>query len=589
MDESRRYRRAATRFALLTACGYSLFVASGRGFAGESNDVDIHYLQTNRTSVEGEQSKSSDSLESFLEGGWQASLRAIDVEQSNPIPLQPDPLAKSLAELIRSEARLVPEREQIADKLDWGAYSDSDVADDANVEGPKTLAPVPPLTFRELIKLPEQAELHERVQLRPKNESVRYVESAPDGITSTATDLVEAGIDEQVEGLTRSTDSAAVVIAEPSINGVADAKTSSLRLPETFDEESRFARIRNAAASQGFGMLALDCLEPPAVQVESVVTVEVEPGVTAMIHETRQRELARLSLQTAVHWLSRGATHSAKRSTIEALTYIVAMLDAREGANLHAKHLATALDAIRESNDFAGTHGAVDQDSLVRMVVVHKTTALKNQSLEKTSSLQAIEEYLEVAHENLVAACESIVEASDALVLMGKIELQMNEKTDTQAAAVALTFHRAAVSVDPQNAIAHREQGKTLYSQGLVEQAAWSFARSVELQPTREHYRLLMQVAQKMGDMETVSQCETAINDPRLAAPLPIRHLDAKSFAATYKPTSSDFSSNESPDEAMSNQAVSARKPDTPLSASEERPKSKLGQFKSWLPKFRRE
>jgi Tfp pilus assembly protein PilF len=494
-----------------------------------------------------------------------------------------------LAELIRNEARLVPQREQIADELDWSAIADSDLADDANVEEAKSLAPVPPLTFRELIKLPEQAELYAPVQSRPENESVRSVESATEGITSAATDLWEAGIDEQVEGLARSPDSAAVVIAEPSNDGIADSKNSSLRFTETFDEESRFARMRNAAASQGFGMLALDCLEPPAVQVESVEADEVEPSVTATIHETRQRELARVSLQTAVHRLSRGATHSAKRSTIEALTRIVAMLDARGGPNSHAKHLATALDAIRESSDFAGTYGVVDQDSLVRMVAVHKTTVLKNQSLEKISSLQAIEEYLQVAHENLVAACESIVEASDALVLMGKIQLQMNERTDTQAAAVALTYHRAAVSVDPHNAIAHRELGKTLYGQGWIEQAAWSFSRSVELQPTIEHYRLLMQVAQKMGDMETVSQCETAINDPRLAAPLPIRHLDAKSFAATYKPTSNDYSFNESLDEAMSNQAVSARKTDTHSSASEERPKSNLSQFKSWLPKFRRE
>ena len=167
---------------------------------------------------------------------------------------------------------------------------------------------------------------------------------------------------------------------------------------------------------------------------------------------------------------------------------------------------------------------------------------------------------------------------------MGKTQQQMMDKADTHAAAVALTYHRAAVAVDPHNSVAHRELGKTLYGQGLVEQAAWSLAQSVDLQPTRDNYRLLMQASRKLGDIDTVRRCQTAIDDPRLAAPLPIHHLDAKAFAATYKP-----SDNEMPQSKSRNQTVSARKPSDSSTKQVSQSTSTLSQFKSWLPKFRRE
>ena len=598
MDESRSYRRAVKRLAILTVCGCTFFGGPLQGFSGESTEFDTTSSQAKPVSAQRERSGTSDSLRPFLNGGWQGGLSANRPARSNPIPMTIDPAAKSLAELIRREAQVASEKNQFADSVEGEVNAIDElggkdeltgmgVAGKTTGEKMGSIDPTPVSTVRELVPLPEQAMLQPPVKLRPVQEIVKFAESVFGVETSTATDVTAADCGEAAKAPTSHSDppplsdSETVVVTEPQSGEVAETMDSLLSLPESFEEQPQFERTRKAAAAQGFGMLAMDCLEPPTKQTETFETVS---PMTATIHESRLRELARESLQTAVHRLSHDGTHSAKRSTIEALHHIVAMLDAREGSNRHAKCLAVALDAIRESSEFAGTDGAADHDALVRRVAVHKTAVLKHPSLEETSALQAVEAYLNVAHENLVAACESVVEASDALVLMGKIQRQMNEKSDTYAAAVALTYYRAAVSVDPHNAVAHRELGKTLYGQGLLEQAARSLARSVELQPTREHYRLLMQVAQQTGDLDTVKECETAINDPRLASPLPIRHLDAKSFAATYQPTA-----NKSPAENSSNKAVSVRTSTSQSSVSEDRPKSTRSHFKSWLPKFRRE
>ena len=372
---------------------------------------------------------------------------------------------------------------------------------------------------------------------------------------------------------------------------------AALDLPKGIESDRvRDSRLRNAAGAAGFGMLALDRIEPPVTDKVSAFSV---PVATTTIHETRLRELSREAIHTAVKRLTRGATHSARKSTIEALGHIVAVLDARQGANHHAQRLSSAFDSIRESEEFMGSFGTVDHETLSRMVAVHKTTILKGRPLDEYTALQAIESYLSVAQEDLVAASGSMPEASDALVLMGKIEKKMGGSADTHAAAVALTYHRAAVAVDPYSAIARRELGKTLLTQGLIQQAASEFAQVVETQPTRDNFRLLLEASRKMGDIDTVRQCQKAINDPRLISSLPVRHLDAKTFAATYKPKANEMppetaSTRVSKDagsdtgEARRNTTISARK-ETTSTSNGRQGRSGLSQFKSWLPKFRRE
>ncbi len=293
-------------------------------------------------------------------------------------------------------------------------------------------------------------------------------------------------------------------------------------------------RSRRVASDNGFGLFPLDSFESDAA-VE-LGSGRDETSLTATINSTRLRELARESLRNSSHRMQRQATHSAKKYALEALRSIVAMRDAEAGGNQRAKQLDVALDAIRESDDFCGRFGPVDQNALKRMVAVHETDVLKGRDLENISALEATETYLAVAKKNLTAAAGGVREASDALVLLGNIEKQMSNPGDTHAAAVAVTLQRAAIEVAPTNGSGYRELGSTLLDQGLVKQAAWALGRSVEIQPTRSGYEGLLEASRRLGDVETARLCLESLQNPNISSETPVKTLSPDAFAATYKP-----------------------------------------------------
>lgn len=298
-------------------------------------------------------------------------------------------------------------------------------------------------------------------------------------------------------------------------------------------------RSRRVANEIGFGLLPLRSLD-------SSDAVELAPGaaeesLTATIHTSRLRELARESLRRSSDRMRRQATHSAQKYAMEALRSIVAMQDSKAGGNQRAKQLDIAMDAIRESEDFCGRFGPVDERALQRMVGVHETDALKNRDLENVSALEATEAYLAVAKTNLIAAAGGVQEASDALVLLGKIEKQMAGPADTHAPAVAVTLQRAAIEIAPNNALAYQALGTTLLDQGLVKQSAWALGRSIEIQPTRIGYEGLLEAARRLGDVETARMCLDSLQNSRIANQTNVRKLEPAAFASTYKPNMNEL------------------------------------------------
>ncbi len=251
----------------------------------------------------------------------------------------------------------------------------------------------------------------------------------------------------------------------------------------------------------------------------------------------RLRESARLSLRNAERRLRLKATYSAEMYARETLRSIVAMQDAKQGGNTHAKQLTAALNAIRESRDFGVRFGAIDGKVLTRMVSVHETTTLKNRDLENLSAIEASEAYLTFALENLVQAAEGAPEASDALVILGMVERDTASIDNAHAKAIAVTLQRAAVQIAPSSMIAHRELGTTLGRQGLVDQAADSLKYSLAIRPTRIAYQRLLEVASRSGDRDTAQSCVLALNDESLPIEFAVRTIAPKEFAATHRPS----------------------------------------------------
>lgn len=360
---------------------------------------------------------------------------------------------------------------------------------------------------------------------------------------------IETGISEQLIGDAPAT--SVIANSTPVEASMVEVQTPLSPAPEApidFPPPSRDSEVEAIAQSErsslvaednGIGLLPIDSLgSNKAVELGSE---RDEASLTATIHATRLRELARDSLRDSLHRMQRQATHSARKYAMEALRSIVAMRDAEEGGNRHAKQLDVALDAIRESEDFCGRYGVVDQNALRRMVAVHETEVLKGRDLENVSSLEATETYLAVAKQNLKAAAGGFCEASDALVLLGKIEKQMSRPGDTHAAAVAVTLQRAAIEIAPTNGQGYQELGTTLLDQGLVQQAAGALSRSVDLQPTRKGYERLLQASRRLGDVETARLCLESLRDPSILSETPVKKLSPEVFAATYKPNLSEL------------------------------------------------
>ncbi len=361
-------------------------------------------------------------------------------------------------------------------------------------------------------------------------------------------------------------------------DGVAKANpspSSAAPLGDDFLDDSmedlRTRALRTLAAKQGFGLLdtgmspTSDALQgrslsaatpkPAATQKFAAKPVVIErmasdansglapkasetlTQIDSAIRANKLGEIAAEQIKDAKSRLRRGATHSAKRLTIQAIQNLVAVQDVRQGDNENARHLDVALTAIRESADFGARFGTLDQRSLRRLVVAHKTSVLKGKDLSLVSPMRATEAYLAIAREEIVLATASVAMASDALVLLGQIESTIAPDSDARSGAVALSLQQAAVEVDPANSDAWLQLGATMLTEGLTEESIAVLSRSVQLQPSRKGYELLMVAARQAQDITTMQQCRLALQNPHLKYQIPVRRLTQETFASMHKPT----------------------------------------------------
>lgn len=315
-----------------------------------------------------------------------------------------------------------------------------------------------------------------------------------------------------------------------------DLVARGLEMPVLQPNQSQL--LRDTLQKNGFGLLATDQItlpEPNALMDRAPGKQAPQPD-SAMIHAAQLQEVAQGLLRDSFHSLRRDASYTARKKATAALRSVVAMRDATEGGNQHSRDLNAALTAIRESREFGAGIEAVDHEQLKRLVAVHKTVALKSKPLDNVSSVTALAAYLDYAREKLVSASGQRHEASYALQLLGQIEQRIAKPIDSHATSIALTYQRSAVEVDPRNSVAQWELARTYDSQGLLEYARAALTKSIEVSPSRSAYEQLMATARKMGDIDTVRICKTALNDSTLPSNLPVYQLEPAVFAATHRP-----------------------------------------------------
>lgn len=329
-----------------------------------------------------------------------------------------------------------------------------------------------------------------------------------------------------------------------------DFAAPAINQSPSIDLNNAQQRTRRVADTQGFEMFAIQNLQPPAPEV-SLVENEL-PNISATIHAKRLRKLAQAALIDSRSRLRRRATHTAKKHALEALRLSINIEDAVDGGNQHVRDLRVAQNAIRESKDFDSITTSVDWRSIQRMVAVHETEILKSDDLKNVSAVQATESYLNLARTKLVSAAGHSALAAESMLLLGMIEKQVLSREDVHSGAVSLIYHGAATEIQPSSAESHREYGRTLLEQGLVNQSIRSLKQSVALKPSRAGYQILLDASRRGGDYDLAQKCIGALNDPALFNDTAVVQLPPRQFAASYRPTPQTINATPSPSASKS-------------------------------------
>jgi hypothetical protein len=509
------------------------------------------------TYAEGQQANEpTSSFRTLIAQGWNGSDESATTELPSELVPQTIPTQTEASEQSAGDVdtEVSPEVETVSPKVETQIPADPRPATGLS-ELIRTHAK--PIAVPSLATGPQQSEVSQPIVIR---ESMATLESTavtePTAVSLPIAATVPIAVPEVVElptGVFVPSSRKQLVANESAVQAL---KAPTLEVQPSISDQVQIKSEQN------------DFERSPMTKVQPEAAIRYQPSENpispiANAQAIRLRQAARQSLENANQRLARGATHSAKMYAMQALRSIVAMRDAVHGGNGHATQLNFAVDAIRESRDFNGTFGPIDQSALQRMVASHKTTALKDRELENLSAIEASEAYLNVASDTLFAAANGVREAAEALVILGKIERGLATMGNAHASAVAMTMQNAAVRITPNSSFAHYELGTTLMEQGLVQQAAQSLQHSVTIRPTRRGYKKLLEVSRQCGDIDTVHSCLTSLKSDHLQTDIPVQVVSPEQFASTHRPAPASYASHRTKTKSTNTGSAKSKQSDT--------------------------
>lgn len=184
-------------------------------------------------------------------------------------------------------------------------------------------------------------------------------------------------------------------------------------------------------------------------------------------------------LRNAFDLGQRGATYSAQTEFQAVLGLCALDQDVRTGTHDHQVALRQALTALIEANDFAPRRTDIEQQlDVPAIAAAHSTRQFFPQRTHEADATVAVQAYFAFAEERLRFACGNMPAASAALYGMGRVEPLLADG-ESLATARAVLFHRAALAVDHNNALAANELGVLLARHGLLGQAEQVFQNAL--------------------------------------------------------------------------------------------------------------
>ncbi len=245
--------------------------------------------------------------------------------------------------------------------------------------------------------------------------------------------------------------------------------------------------------------------------------------------------------------LRRGAHYSARQEAESGLAILLRHLDVIESKFQAEPAWRSAMQALREAEDFTKAKIAIaDQGMLQRVIDSHTTPVLKNADLQEISPAIAAQHYYQFATSELTRAAQGHPWASELYYALGRT---YQAEADSDRARVdslrltALTFYRASRSTLPSNAVACNQLGFLLLQMDRPQEARAALMEAVRVSPEEAYLSNLAEASRRLGDAQTQTWAQSTIATRRSQRPPQPRvpqvvEVDPQQFVAISPRTS---------------------------------------------------
>lgn len=282
--------------------------------------------------------------------------------------------------------------------------------------------------------------------------------------------------------------------------------TEPIARPDVTELDSARVDLADPIARQEVELPADDPLPADAPAGRSAASLEMTDAVGR----------ARAAVNRGMELSERKALYSARAEFVQALRLIAQAADDQSGQPIQGRALTSGLRALREAQDFAPQGMEIDVDlNVARYLPSHQTPVIQGEDLRELTAATTPQRYYAYAQQQLVRAAGGQPVASEALVELGKVSLQLyKDELDTLGGPTAQAFYQAALEVDARNARAANELGVLLAQLGQLEPARQMLLQSVMVQPTAQAWMNLSVVHGRLGETDLA---ERARHESQLA------------------------------------------------------------------------
>ena len=184
---------------------------------------------------------------------------------------------------------------------------------------------------------------------------------------------------------------------------------------------------------------------------------------------------AREQIQYGQSLARRRAYFAAREEFIRALLLIASSYNTEANSTAHPERLAQGLVAIDELGDLTRANGS----ALQQKILSHQSQLIAPQDLATTSPMQAAAVYSNFAQSQIMQAIGSSAAGSEALHALGKLEAMVPKADRNQIKT--LVFYRAAVQINPSNAVCANDLGVLLFNMGRLEESEKTLIAALKL------------------------------------------------------------------------------------------------------------